>query len=318
MAVCPAATMSSTGIHTKKTMVCAMVFFACLLVVSLPAYAGLELGVSVGAEYDSNILPSTDITVSEGDWSTVYGAYLGASGEFPITKSSQWNKPLAWQARYDISDTRWTQASQYNSVLQSGLFRLSHNGAQVNSDVSMLIANASVDGQDFLSLYRISPGAGALLSPHWYMRGQIDLAQKTFAQFSARDSDQLGVKGTLCGLLNGTQHYVSLQLGMRQENAADDQYGYSQWQGRLRWKYRLNDIRFNLASTYEQRNYDALWPTISAIREDRRLRFSAGVEVTLPYGFSWQTSAGRDIYQSNYPSADYQQYRLESTLHWDY
>ena len=294
----------NTGLTLLKAAAIAVAFSASA------AYASLQAGVAVTGEYDSNVLPDPDLeTETAAAWGQRWSAYAGLSGAWP--------ESLQWQARYDISRSHWADVEGFDSTMQSGFLRVSRNG-RWSPELSVLAADAHVDGADFLQLLRVSPATGYLISRHWYTRMQLDLSRKTFLDYPDRDSDQWYARGMLYWLLDKTRRYVSVQLGAKHEDASNDLYSYRALTGRLRWKHTFGPIRWDLSARMEQRDYEEIRAALGEPRKDQRLRLSTGIECPLGKGFSISAEAGRDIYHSNLDVADYSQNRAEVSLSWDY
>jgi|TARA_B110000211_G_scaffold117742_1_gene136368 hypothetical protein len=278
---------------------------------SAPVIAGPELGAAVVTEYDSNILPEAGITTqNQGDWATGTSAYLGWESKI--------KRGFEWQGRYEYSATRWQQAAEFDTDLQTGYLRLGYNRGAHTTDLVALMASADLQGQPFMTLRRLSPAYGYFLTSQWYVRAQVDIGDKTFEIYPERDANQLGARANVFWLLNRTSHYVSLRGVFRNENTRSEPYGYQSFNSRLRWKYRVGDLSLMAQGAWEVRSYEAVWTDIGERRRDNRIRVSTGLEYPLWWGMTLEAEAGRDMYQSNLPAADYQQYRFKLGLNWDY
>lgn len=279
-----------------------------------PALAELQLGAAAMAQYDSNVLTDDEVTLqTTAATGTKLSAFAGYGGRLPDSIPGN----LQWQGRYDVSKSSWQNVTGYDSLLQSGYLRLSRKG-RFSPEVSLLMADAQVEGQDFLELKRVSPAIGYLWSSDWYGRAQLDLSQKTFAQYPERDSDQLRARLMLYWLMDKTRRYLSVQAGIKREDASDPLYSYQAFTGRLRWKDTFGPVRWDIGMKTELRQYDEIRESLGEERQDQRYRFSTGVEWPIAAGFSFVAEAGHDIYRSNLDVADYSQNRLEAGIEWEY
>jgi hypothetical protein len=286
-------------------------FFVAGILNSGQVVAGPQFGASVVSEYDSNILPEADITTqNQGDWATGTSGYLGWK--------SKSQSGYEWQGRYEYSITRWQQAPEFDTNLQTGYLRLGYNKGAYTSDLVALIAYADLEGQPFMALRRLSPAFGYFFSSQWYVRAQVDIGDKTFELYPERDATQLGGRANVFWLINRTRHYISLRGVFRNEDTRSEPFGYKSVNSRLRWKYRVGELSLMAQGAWEVRHYEAVWTDIGERRKDNRIRLNAGFEYPLWWGVTLEADAGRDIYQSNLPTADYKQYRFKLGVSWDY
>lgn len=305
--------MKSTVIrHNIKTVASVAVFFCVLaLVQGGDAMASPEFGASVQAEYDSNILPEADTTTqNSGDWAWGAGAYIGWESDS--------SSPVDWQARYDYSATRWQQAVEFDTDLHTGFIRVGVNRGDYTSDMVVLMARADLQGKPFMQIRRLSPALGYFFTRKFYVRAQLDIGDKRFMLYPERDAKQLGARANLYWLLSRTRNYLSLRTIYRNEDTTVAPFGYESFNTRLRWKYRPNDIAYRLQGSWEVREYESVWQDIGERRQDNRFRVEAGVDWPLGKGFSLHGQVGRDLYRSNLVIADYQQYRFNTELSWEF
>jgi len=275
------------------------------------AQADFKAGVAASSQYDSNVLPDPELVDGRvsAAWGQKYSAYMALSAD--IDKR--------WQlvGRYDLSRSVWNDVSGYDSRIQSGYLRLSRRGIW-SPEVVLLGADAHVEGRDFMQLRRISPALGYLLSKRWYLRTQLDLSDKHFQDYAERDSRQLHGRLLAFWLLDGTRRYLSVQGGLKQENADDDLYSYQAWVGRIKWKQRLVVMDSWFSVKAERRMYDTVRLSLGEERQDMRWRLASGLSWPLGAGIEMTGEVGRDMYHSNLDVADYAQNRLEVGIRWDY
>ena len=133
-----------------------------------------------------------------------------------------------------------------------------------------------------------------------------------------RDSRQLHGRLLAFWLLDGTRRYLSVQGGLKQENADDDLYSYQAWVGRIKWKQRLVVMDSWFSVKAERRMYDTVRLSLGEERQDMRWRLASGLSWPLGAGIEMTGEVGRDMYHSNLDVADYAQNRLEVGIRWDY
>jgi len=273
--------------------------------------AGISAGVQLSAQYDSSVLPDPELTdaTTQAAWGQKFSGYIGAD----TMLSERWRV----QGRFDHSRSQWQDITGYDSDIQSGFIRLSRRGVW-SPELALLAADAHVDGRDFLQLRRVSPAFGYLISPRWYLRLQGDISDKQFNDYPDRDSQQVRVRSTLYWLMDKTDRYLSLQGGIKRENAKADLYSYDAFLSRLRWKQAVGSWFWFLTLKTEYREYQQERVSLGEARQDMRWRLSSSVEWPLSVGFRLTVEAGHDIYHSNLDVADYSQNRFETGLHWDY
>ncbi|WP_300427582.1 hypothetical protein [uncultured Thalassolituus sp.] len=274
------------------------------------AAAEFQAGVSLLAEYDSNVLPDPDSeTDSVAAWGARQSAYFGLEGHWP--------QRVEWQGRYDVSQSVWQDVEGFNSLMQSGYLRVSRDAA-FSPELAILAADVSVDNVDFMQLMRITPALSTLVGSTWYFRGQLDLSQKTFVDYPERDAQQVYGRVLAYWLFDKTRRYLSMQLGAKREEAEQDLYSYWGSVAGLKWRQKMKSLQWTLVLKSEQRDYDEIRSSLGEPRQDRRVRISSGLEWTLGAGFSVAAEIGYDHYQSNLDVADYAQNRAEIGLSWDY
>ena len=80
----------------------------------------------------------------------------------------------------------------------------------------------------------------------------------------------------------------------------------------LRWDWLERNNKLELSWRYEDRNYSSITPSIGEKRKDERHRWQFTYEIPLGAQSSLQVYGGYGDYESNFPSADYDQNVLGS------
>lgn len=266
------------------------------------AYASIDASVEWGLEYDSNVLANNQLTNDyDSDFSNRLSLAIGAD--------YHWQNVVRIQGQYQYSQTRWLEASQYDTDIHTGFLRISdRDGAWIREGI-FLHAQAQIEGQDFLTLKRLSPALSVFPSKHWYLRGQFDVGEKTFPQYTNRDGFFYGIKPSAYWLINKMQHYVKVQLETKQEKIDDEQYDYQSYSTVASWNYKFHKTKITLETEIEDKQYDDPWPSIADQRQDTRYKTKIKIQQNVSQHFTVKTEIGYDENQSNLASSNYDQVR---------
>lgn len=266
------------------------------------AYAGLNASIEWGLEYDSNVLSNNQLNNDyDSDFSNRLGIAIG--GDY------RWPGVLRLQGQYQYSQTRWLEASQYDTDIHTSFLRISDRKGEWIREGILLHAQAKIEGQDFLILNRISPALSYFPSRQWYLRTQLDIGEKKFPQYSNRDAIYLGIKPSVYWLINNMQHYLKLQFNAKQENVCDNQYDYQSYGASASWNIKFSDIKVTLETELEEKQYATLWPSIAEQREDTRYKSKIKIQQNVSSDFIVTTEVGYDKNESNLASSNYDQVR---------
>lgn len=290
---------------TKAAFLAALVF---------PAWAGAKVELRTGLEYDSNVAPdSLESNADKGDYARELKLGLGYE---------QRTQRLTAMALYQFEDSRWQSYSDYDSQMHIGLGRLAYQGTEYSADISLAQAYSQVAGREFLQLSRASPALGKLFNSRWYGRAQLDISRKTFADYSARDSDSLAGSLYLYHFIERTRFYLSGQVQFKNERATQDIYSHQAWTTQLqlkkRWVLFDRDFDLRLKGRIEQRDYQGERSDIQARRQDIRLRAALEGSWQLGLGFALTGELRQDWFHSNVQAADYDQYRASLGIEWGF
>ena len=291
-------------------------FTATLLAVfCLPASADFKLELDTGMEYDSNVATdAADKNAGLGD--VARNLSLGLGYDTKINK--HWNL----SSSYRLNDTHWYTYNEFDSQMHIALLRLGYQQEKISSDLSLIHAYGSVDGEDFLSLNRLSPGLGYLINSHWYIRAQADVSEKTFALYEQRNGNAFAASLYLYRFIDRTRFYVTAQAQLKQENAQDDVYAYQANIFKLQLKRDWTLFNFQgssrLKARYEKRQYEGVRSAINAAREDDRWRLVLQTSLQLSKQWKVTSSLQGDWFNSNVAAAHYDQERVQIGLGWEF
>ncbi len=274
-----------------------------------PTEYSLELGL--GAEYDSNVsIDELDASSSEGDYA------LTVDAELQIEK--QLTQATDISLTYDFSDTSYKEFSRLDRQTHLLGGNLATDLGPATAGMSLYYINARLDGDAFLEYYRASPYISGFLAKKWFSRAAYVYSDKSIEQNPGRDSESHAGEFDLYYFRRGLRSYLNGGYRYKQENATSDQYDYAASEIKLRYIHRWDvyerALKFELAWRYEYRDYDSLTPSIEDERWDRRQRWKVGLEYALLAQAALELYGGYADYNSNYPSADYDQYVIGTRI----
>ncbi|EAT12959.1 hypothetical protein RED65_14722 [Oceanobacter sp. RED65] len=297
----------TTEVARKHATFLSFVLWASLLVLGgslfyKPAQASIGASLEWGLEYDSNVLSNNQLN---NDYDSDFSNRLSIA----LNADYHWQNVVRVQGQYQYSQTRWLEASQYDTDIHTGFLRISdRDGAWIREGI-FLHAQAQIEGQDFLTLNRLSPALSVFANQSWYLRTQLDMGEKTFAQYTNRDGYFYGIKPSAYWLMNKMQHYVKVQLETKQEKIDDEQYDYQSYSAVASWNYKFHETKLTLETEIEEKQYDNLWPSIADQRHDTRYRTKIKIQQNVSQHFTVKTEIGYDENQSNLASSNYDQVR---------
>lgn len=286
-----------------------------LAVFCFPANANFKLELEAAMEYDSNVATdAADMNAGLGDVARNLSLGLGYDAKI--------NKHWSISGLYRVNDIQWYTYDEFDSQMHISLLRFGYQQRKFSSDLSVIHAYGSVDGEDFLKLNRISPGLGYLINTNWYIRAQGDVSKKTFALYEQRNGNAFAASLYLYRFIDRTRFYVTAQAQLKQENAKNDVYAYQASIFKLQLK--RNWTLFNLEGSsrlkarYEKRQYEGIRSAINAAREDDRWRLALQTYVHINKQWKITSSLQGDWFDSNVAAAHYDQERVQVGLAWEF
>lgn len=270
-----------------------------------------ELGI--GAEYDSNVsIDELDATSNQSDYALIVDAELqldqklGDSSDLSLT--------------YDYSQSNYEQFTRLDRQTHLLGADLATDLGPVSSGLSLYYINARLDGESFLEYYRGSPYVSGFLAKKWFARGAYVYSDKTIEQREGRNAQSHAAEMDLYFFRRGLRSYFNLGYKFKDEDAVEEQYDYAANNIKLRYIHRFDVwsevLKFELSWRYEDRDYSAITPSIGEERYDKRHRIKVDLEYPLLEKGAIQLYAGYSDYDSNYPSADYDQHVVGTRFSW--
>lgn len=258
--------------------------------------------VEAGVEYDSNVtVDELDSNANQGDMATTLEA--GISGTWRPTDAFKLRGGYSYSRR-DYQDTE-----AFNLALHKYFADASYNFGPFTLGANHHMADAALDGADFLELEQSSIYASRLFSGRNFLRVAATQKDKRFDQESDRNAKSDGYDVDFYRFSKSAKSFVSIGISSEDEKAIASEYSHQSDTLRLRASHKFpiagKDSQFQIGYRYNTRDYVGANPLIGARREDTRSVVDAEWEVKLNKHLSLAAHAEFGDYQSNLAAANY-------------
>ncbi|HEV7694286.1 MAG TPA: hypothetical protein VGO52_25855 [Hyphomonadaceae bacterium] len=276
---------------------------------------------SVGGEYSSNVaVQDLDTNTGEGDWAGTINL-LAEAQLIPVDK-------LTLRAGLDLTQTLHNEFSEFDLTIARPYAEIAYDFDLLTVGVLGNYAAASLDGDEYLTYTQISPYVSKQFGNAFFLRLAYAKTSKEFEGEPApalppspsnlfdrdAEADSVQVDGYI--FLDGVKRYLVLGAKAAEEDADSDAFDYSSGLGRIRFVQRFDamgrEMTFRIGAEYEDRNYDSalslIPPSGGATREDKRAVLDLDLEIPFGDHFFSEVSYKYGNYESNQPSADYDEH----------
>lgn len=289
-------------LHSRVT--CTLFLLACAHMGVAAETLSVNGKLKAGMEYQSNVnISELEQASGESDTATVL--------EGEINAAWQVSDNVRLDSGYSINDKRYRNTSAYDSRLQLAFIDASYAFDNLTLGSSVYLAQADLDGSDFLALNQFSVYAMHNLSDSWFIRPSVVYADKDFAQFESRDASNKSANIDSFWFFQQGQRFISLGATYEDEDTLDKAFSYraKSMNIRLSNQFDLWHVvqKIQLGMKLTQRDY-AL-----AINDNKRndihQHIDAKWELNINSTFALLTSVEYGDYQSILTSADYDETR---------
>lgn len=263
-----------------------------------------SVGVSVGAEYDSNIsVNELDANTSADDVAAVIDADL----DFETEIASDTELSLG----YSFSQSLHADFTDFDLQSHFASAGLSHDFGSVDVGGAYRFIYTRLGGDDFLVIQQASPYVSKFFGRKLFVRADYTYTDKNFQSQIARDAEVHAGGADVYYFLNGVRTYFIAGYKFEDEDAVDPQFDYQSHNIKLRFSQRIavgdRDLKLKLGWRYETRDYSSITPSIGVIRDDNRHRFQSDLEIPITDHIYMQLEYEYADFSSNLPAADYTQ-----------
>lgn len=260
--------------------------------------------LETGYRYNSRLaVPDLDILSASGS----HGYLFKAGAELDVDLSDR----TGFSAGYRFSQVSYSDLGTFDTRTHLGSLGIKHDFGPVDAGLNYHHANSELDGRDYLEVRRLSPHISGYLSERVMLRGTYVHSEKEFDRAPGRDATVQGAGGDAFFFLDGAKTYLSAGY-LREQNdarAAEFDFDADVFSARLAHKFGIGgvDARVRLGYQHENRDYNAVTPSISAVRGDTRDSFNAEFRVDFSDWLFAALEHEINDFSSNLPAADYSQ-----------
>lgn len=226
------------------------------------------------------------------------------------------------KAGYNYLNNNYHNADDFDLAINRFYGNISYDFSVVTVGANHHSIDAKLADDDFLDMERTGFYAGRLFADSFYLRAEMQEIEKTFETLSERNAtaDVLAVDAYF--FFNKGLSFIA--LGLENEDAVAQQNHFSYegnnyratYSNEFSWLDKRN--RFELNWRYIQRDYQDLYPVLTANREDSKNSFSLTWDFFFDDTFSMMTEFEQTYSDSNLQSADYDATQLSLVFRADF
>jgi hypothetical protein len=260
---------------------------------------------SAGVEYDSNVsVIEIDTATAEGDFAAVL--------DFAVEYETDLGDKTTLEVGYDFGQDIQFDFTNFNTQTHRGYAEISHDFGDAEVGASYQLIYSRLGGSGFLRLHRLSPYVASYVGgKRAYVRAAYIYTDKEFIGRADRDGDAHAGSIDVYYFINGLTTYVIGGYRYESENVVSPEFDFNahNLKARLvqRIPFRGENAKLRAGWRYENRDYNAITPSIGVIRGDSRHRFEVSFEAPLTDVVYAEAEYRFDSFDSNLPSADFNQ-----------
>lgn len=267
--------------------------------------------LAAGAEYDSNVsVDQLDANTGADDFAAVFDADLGYEGDL--------GENTEFDLGYSFSQSLHDEFTNFDIQSHFGSAGLSHDFDAFTLGGSYRIVYSKLGGSGFLTLQQDSPYVSKFFGKKLFVRADYTFTDKNFHNRVDRDSEVHAGGADVYYFINGVRTYFVIGYKYEDEDAVADEFDFKAHNVKVRFAQRFpfgsRDGQFKIGWRYENRDYSAVTPSISAIRDDERNRFQAEIETPFTDRLFGRLEYEYSDFSSNLPSANYKQHLASARL----
>jgi len=263
--------------------------------------------LATGVEYNSNV------SVAELE---------SASGQSDIAATVDAGLDMSWQATgqltvsggYSFSSQSYQDFDNFDLDMHMLYADISQDFERFSVGANHYYADAKLGGDDFLILNQSSVYVGRLINEQWFVRGALNISDKSFSGFAARDADTSGLSLDAFWFFNQGRSSLVLGYAYDDEDTRSQAFAYEADTLRIRYSNSFmllgleSDLQLGLRT--QQRDYKGITPSIGVPRDDNHYIADTSLKMNVQPWLAVTGKLERGNYQSRLPRADYSEERV--------
>jgi len=272
----------------------------------------VEVTLAAGLQYDDLVtVDELDESLDEGDAAAVV--------DLDLDYEKRFSQGTDLDIGYSLSQKSYFDLSEFDLQIHNVSLGVKQNFEDFDVGLRSYAVHARLDNEGLLNFQHVSPYFTTFLTERTYLRAGYYYRNKEFPDNPDRDGNVHAGDADFYFFLDGTSNYFVVGYAFEREDAEADEFDFdgqrvdARWSRRFDW-YGDRPVRVRLDWRLEQRDYDSVTPSIGVRRDDDRQRWRARFDFPLTQSLTGLLGYQHRSHDSNLPSADYVDNRIEAQL----
>lgn len=272
----------------------------------------VDITLAAGLQYDDLVtVDELDQRLDEGDTAAVV--------DLDIEYEKRFSQGTDLDLGYSLSQKTYFDQSEFDLQIHNVSLGLKQNFDAFDIGVRSYAVHARLDDQGLLNFQHVSPYFTTFLTERTYLRAGYYYRNKEFPDNPDRDGHVHAGKADFYFFLDGTTNYFVAGYAFEREDTRAAEFDFDGQQLDLRWSCRFHwygerPVRLRLDWRLERRNHASITPSIGVQRDDERQRWRARFDFPITRALTGLLTYQHRAHDSNLPSADYDDNRVEAQL----
>ncbi|WP_181918914.1 surface lipoprotein assembly modifier [Wenzhouxiangella sediminis] len=271
-----------------------------------------DVTLAAGLQYDDLVtVDELDQSLDEGDTAAVI--------DLDVEYEKRFSQGTDLDVGYSLSQKSYFDLSEFDLQIHNVSLGVKQNFEDFDIGVRSYAVHARLDNEGLLNFQHVSPYFTTFLSERTYLRAGYYYRNKDFPDNPDRDGTVHAGDADFYFFLDGTTNYFVVGYAFEREDTEADEFDFDGQRVDVRWSRRFDlygdrPVRVRLDWRLEQRDYDSVTPSIGVRRDDDRQRWRARFDFPITQSLTGLLTYQHRSHDSNLPSADYDDNRIEAQL----